>query len=341
MPDAITEIAPVDLSDSRSYVAGVPHEYFAYLRRHDPVHWQDEKAGPGFWAVTKYDDCVSVNRDWERFSSARRGNDAFRDERRRDRPAEPDDGEHGPAAAHPLPAARQQGLHPAHGPGSRGQHPLLHGPDHRRRVPSRTCRFRDRHLGRAPAAGHRRAPGRARRGPTPNVRLVEPDGGQRGPRVRDHRRERTRSGHGSLRVRQPALRREADRPPRRPHERAHPGGARRREVERDGARAVLPAADGGGERDNPQPDVGGDVRLLPVSGPVGPAPGRPVAAPPGGRRDAPLRDPGDEFPAHGDLRPGAAGDQGGRRGQDRLLPRVGQPRRGGLRARRGELQRDA
>ena len=77
MPDAITEIAPVDLSDSRSYVAGVPHEYFAYLRRHDPVHWQDEKAGPGFWAVTKYDDCVSVNRDWERFSSARRGTMPF------------------------------------------------------------------------------------------------------------------------------------------------------------------------------------------------------------------------------------------------------------------------
>jgi cholest-4-en-3-one 26-monooxygenase len=77
MADATTDIAPVDLSDSRSYVAGVPHEYLAYLRRHDPVHWQDEEGGPGFWAVTKYDDCVTVNRDYERFSSHRRGTMPF------------------------------------------------------------------------------------------------------------------------------------------------------------------------------------------------------------------------------------------------------------------------
>ena len=77
MPDTVTDLSPVDLSDSRSYVPGVPHEYFAHLRRHDPVHWQDEKEGPGFWAVTKYDDCVTVNRDWERFSSARRGTMPF------------------------------------------------------------------------------------------------------------------------------------------------------------------------------------------------------------------------------------------------------------------------
>jgi len=77
MTDIITDISPVDLSDSRSYVPGVPHEYFGYLRRHDPVHWQEEKAGPGFWAATKYDDCVTINRDWERFSSARRGTMPF------------------------------------------------------------------------------------------------------------------------------------------------------------------------------------------------------------------------------------------------------------------------
>ncbi len=52
MTDTI-DIAPVDLSDSRSYVPGVPHEYLTYLRRHDPVHWQAEANGPGFWAVTK------------------------------------------------------------------------------------------------------------------------------------------------------------------------------------------------------------------------------------------------------------------------------------------------
>src|SRR6516164_4341894 len=70
-------VAPVDLSDSRSFVPGVPHAWLAHLRRHDPVHWQDEAGGPGFWAVTRYHDCVTVNRDYERFSSAARGTMPF------------------------------------------------------------------------------------------------------------------------------------------------------------------------------------------------------------------------------------------------------------------------
>jgi cholest-4-en-3-one 26-monooxygenase len=73
----LADVAPVDLSDSRSYVAGVPHAWLAYLRRNDPVHWQDEPGGPGFWAVTKYEDCVTVNRDYERFSSAAQGTMPF------------------------------------------------------------------------------------------------------------------------------------------------------------------------------------------------------------------------------------------------------------------------
>ncbi len=77
LADVAPEVTPVDLSDSRSYVAGVPHAWLAYLRRHDPVHWQDEDGGPGFWAVTRYEDCVTVNRDYERFSSAARGTMPF------------------------------------------------------------------------------------------------------------------------------------------------------------------------------------------------------------------------------------------------------------------------
>ena len=72
-------VTPVDLSDSRSYVDGVPHAWLAHLRRHDPVHWQDEPGGPGFWVVTKYEDCVTVNRDYERFSSAAQRHHALRD----------------------------------------------------------------------------------------------------------------------------------------------------------------------------------------------------------------------------------------------------------------------
>jgi cholest-4-en-3-one 26-monooxygenase len=64
---------PIDLTDSRNFVAGVPHEWFAYLRRHDPAYWHEEGDGPGVWAVTRHEDCVTVNRDAQRFSSGRKG----------------------------------------------------------------------------------------------------------------------------------------------------------------------------------------------------------------------------------------------------------------------------
>ena len=73
----LADLSPVDLSDSRSFVPGVPHAWLAHLRRHDPVHWQDEPGGPGFWAVTRYADCVTVNRDFERFSSGAKGTMPF------------------------------------------------------------------------------------------------------------------------------------------------------------------------------------------------------------------------------------------------------------------------
>jgi cholest-4-en-3-one 26-monooxygenase len=77
MAQTTADITPVDLSDSRSFVPGVPHAWLAYLRRHDPVHWQDEPGGPGYWAVTKYHDCVTVNREFDRFSSAAKGTMPF------------------------------------------------------------------------------------------------------------------------------------------------------------------------------------------------------------------------------------------------------------------------
>jgi cholest-4-en-3-one 26-monooxygenase len=65
----------IDLIDGRNFVAGVPHHWFAELRREAPAYWHPEEAAPrgGFWAITRYDDCVQVNRDWEHYSSARRG----------------------------------------------------------------------------------------------------------------------------------------------------------------------------------------------------------------------------------------------------------------------------
>ncbi len=66
------EFADIDLTDSRNFVDGVPHHWFAFLRRNAPVLWHEERDGPGFWAVTTHADCSTVNRDAEHFSSSRK-----------------------------------------------------------------------------------------------------------------------------------------------------------------------------------------------------------------------------------------------------------------------------
>jgi cholest-4-en-3-one 26-monooxygenase len=71
------DLNEIDLTDSKAYVPGVPHEWFAFLRKNAPVWWQEEKNGPGFWAVTGYDDCNTVNRDYSLFSSHAKGSLLF------------------------------------------------------------------------------------------------------------------------------------------------------------------------------------------------------------------------------------------------------------------------
>jgi cholest-4-en-3-one 26-monooxygenase len=65
------EIDDVDLANKDTFVLGVPHDMLSTLRAKAPICWQDEPDGAGFWAVTRYDDVVAINRDWETFSSAR------------------------------------------------------------------------------------------------------------------------------------------------------------------------------------------------------------------------------------------------------------------------------
>jgi linalool 8-monooxygenase len=59
-----------DLKDPGLYAAGVPWEVFADLRRDDPVHWNPETGGAGFWSVTRHADIVEVSRQPMLFSSA-------------------------------------------------------------------------------------------------------------------------------------------------------------------------------------------------------------------------------------------------------------------------------
>jgi len=67
------DFSDIDLTDSKAFVAGVPHDWFSFLRRNAPVWWHEESDGPGFWAVTGYDDCNTVNRDYGLFSSHDKG----------------------------------------------------------------------------------------------------------------------------------------------------------------------------------------------------------------------------------------------------------------------------
>jgi cytochrome P450 len=60
----------IDLSDPESFAGGPPYEGFAALRREDPVHFNAERDGPGFWAVTRWEDIRTVHRDAATYSSA-------------------------------------------------------------------------------------------------------------------------------------------------------------------------------------------------------------------------------------------------------------------------------
>ncbi|HEY5072734.1 MAG TPA: cytochrome P450 [Caulobacteraceae bacterium] len=61
----------IDLKDPDLYLGGTPHEAFAWLRAHDPVHWNPEAEGPGFWAITRHADVLAVSTDPATFSSAK------------------------------------------------------------------------------------------------------------------------------------------------------------------------------------------------------------------------------------------------------------------------------
>jgi cholest-4-en-3-one 26-monooxygenase len=63
----------LDLVDPELYRAGVPRDYFRWLRDNEPVAWHEEKDGPGYWFLSRYDDVVAANRNWELYSNALKG----------------------------------------------------------------------------------------------------------------------------------------------------------------------------------------------------------------------------------------------------------------------------
>jgi cytochrome P450 len=66
---ATVSLDAIDLSNPDAFVDAVPHDWFATLRREDPVHFNEEPDGKGFWAVTRYEDIRFVHRTPQVYSS--------------------------------------------------------------------------------------------------------------------------------------------------------------------------------------------------------------------------------------------------------------------------------
>jgi cytochrome P450 len=64
---------PIDLYSPDSYVDAPPHAEFEYLRRTQPVYWQDVPDGEGYWALLKHVDIVHVAGEPRLFSGSEGG----------------------------------------------------------------------------------------------------------------------------------------------------------------------------------------------------------------------------------------------------------------------------
>lgn len=76
MAPSAMHLNDVDLADQRLWDDGPPYELFAAIQREDPIHFSPQANVPGeggFWSITRFDDVHAVTRDFETFSSERRG----------------------------------------------------------------------------------------------------------------------------------------------------------------------------------------------------------------------------------------------------------------------------
>ncbi len=64
---ALEDIVPIN---PRLFAEDRWQEYFARLRKEDPVHFNETAIAGRFWSLTRYQDIKKVDSDWENFSSA-------------------------------------------------------------------------------------------------------------------------------------------------------------------------------------------------------------------------------------------------------------------------------
>src|SRR5436190_8645997 len=73
-PKGYPEIEPDALANVEHFMQGQPFDIYARLRSEAPVAWQNEgNNGPGFWALTRYEDVMRVDGDPKTFSSQKGG----------------------------------------------------------------------------------------------------------------------------------------------------------------------------------------------------------------------------------------------------------------------------
>jgi cytochrome P450 len=65
-----TAAAELRLADPDTFAGGPPHEAFAELRRTQPVLWQDMDGEPGFYAVLRHADVLTVSHEPNLYSSS-------------------------------------------------------------------------------------------------------------------------------------------------------------------------------------------------------------------------------------------------------------------------------
>ena len=73
----MVQLSEIDFYNPDTFFESVPYETFKQLRKEDPVHWNPQTEGTGFWVLTRYDDVVATSLDHKSFAS---GHGVFIDE---------------------------------------------------------------------------------------------------------------------------------------------------------------------------------------------------------------------------------------------------------------------
>ena len=294
MPTTPAALADIDLWDKDRFVEGVPHEWFtrapprgARVLARGRLDFDGPHGGAGpFWCVTGYDEVVAVNRDNADLLVGGAARVHVGPRRGEPRAAADAHAQHGPAAAHPVPAAHQQGLHAADGERARVDDAQADHATSSTASPSGASATSSSTS--APSSPSRSSPtswASPRRTATScstgRNRMIGSDDPEYG--VTEEMAQ-----HASMELYAYAAQlagAEARRAEGRPDQRPDPGLGRRRAAERPRDRPVLPPPLGRRQRDDPKPDLARDGRPPRAPRSAREGPGQPRAAP----RDASRR----------------------------------------------------